>query len=158
MAYPLLYAISLVPVMVASLVVITFVERSIGFDDYEAGFGLADLTTWRYNGDVVAAVMILIFGGFVFLVFARVLTRIERLREPTVRDHFRHCLALYAILGILLTWLIVEYENLAAHGISLGYGLVAYCFLATGYAIFIDALTLFMKQRRSSHQHSRSIA
>lgn len=138
-AAPILYAAGFVPVIIGNIVVVSVIENTIGFDN---------VTTFRYNGDVADAGSVLVIGGFVLGLLVGVLVWLERLRRPTIRDHLRHCVALYTILAILLVTLIATYENSAAHGISLGYGLAVTAFFAIGYAISIDATMLAWLRRR----------
>jgi hypothetical protein len=71
----------------------------------------------------------------------------EQLRMPTLRDHLRHCVALYVLLGTLAVPLVRMYESAAAYRVSLGDGIVrAVCF-TVGYAICIDAMVLLLKHR-----------
>jgi hypothetical protein len=44
--------------------------------------------------------------------------------------------------------LLVTYENQAAHGVSLGYGVAVVALFVVGYAIVIDALVLWRQRRR----------
>jgi hypothetical protein len=94
---PFLYAAGFVMVMMGDVATVSFVERAIGF--YERDGGSPNFTTFRYNGDVIGAVATLLVGGAVFGLLALALVRLERLHEPAIRDHLRHCAALYAILG-----------------------------------------------------------
>lgn len=158
LADPVLHAAGIVPVMLASLVVVSFVERSIGFGDYAPGFVLADATTLRYNGDVVIVAVIVVLGGLVFSGSSRILVWLEGLRTPSLKDHLRHCFVLYAVLGLLSIYLVASYQNSAANGISLGYFLAATCCFVTGHAVLINGLTLVMQRRRVSHQSHRSNA
>ena len=135
---PVLYAGSFVPLIVGSIAVVSVVERSIGFDNF---------TTFRYIGDVVAAASVLMIGGFVFGLQSQFLMWFEQLRMPTLRDHLRHCVALYVLLGTLAVPLVRMYESAAAYRVSLGDGIVrAVCF-TVGYAICIDAMVLLLKHR-----------
>ena len=138
-AAPILYAAGSVPVIVGDIVALSVIENTIGFENF---------TTFRYNGDVADAGAVLVLGGFVFGLLDGALVWLERLQRPTTRDHMRHCVALYTILVILAVTLIATYENSAAHGISLGYGLAVTALLAVGYAISIDAALLALKRRR----------
>ncbi len=138
-AAPGLYAAGFVPVILGVIVAVSFIERTIGYDNF---------TTFRHNGDVAATVLVLVIGGFVFGLLDEVLVWLERLRRPTMRDHLRHCVVLYAILLILVVKLITTYQNSAAHGVSLGYGLAVTALFAVGYAISIDAAILAWQRRR----------
>src|SRR5918998_149385 len=89
---PILYAAGLVPVMIGDMVVLSFVEDRIGFDNF---------TTFRYNGDVAAVASILVIGSLVFGLLGHTLVLLERLRTPTVRDHLRQCAGLYLFMGAL---------------------------------------------------------
>ncbi len=143
---PLLYAAGFVMVMVGDMAAVSFVERTIGF--YERDGGSPNFTTLRFNGDVIVAVATFIIGGAVFGLLALMLERPERLHRPAIRDHMRHCTALYVILGTLVVLLLVTYENQAAHGVSLGYGVAVVALFVVGYAIVIDALVLWRQRRR----------
>lgn len=148
---PVLYAAGFVPVMIGTIAALSFVERSIGFDDYSSGLSLADLTTFRYNGDIAGAVATLSIGGSVFGLLSLDLLRLEQLRQVTALDHLRHCAFFYATLVLLGFWLMTAYENQTTHSISLGYGVAAGSFLTAGYAILVNALILFSRRRRSNH-------
>lgn len=137
-AAPILYAAGFVHVFVGVIVMVSVIENTVGFDN---------VTTFRYNGDVPDAGSVLVIGGFVFGLLDGVLVWLERQR-PTMRDHFRHCVALYTILVILVVTLITTYENMAAHGVSLGYGLAVTAFFIVGYDISIDATMLALQRRR----------
>ena len=134
---PVLYAGSFVPLIVGSTAVVSVVERSIGFDNF---------TTFRYTGDVVAA-SVLVIGGFVFGLQSQFLMWFEQLRMPTLRDHLRHCVALYVLLGTLAVPLVRMYESAAAYRVSLGDGIVGAVFFTVGYAICIDVMVLLLKHR-----------
>jgi Trk-type K+ transport system membrane component len=138
-AAPILYAAGFVPVIVGAIVVVSVIENTIGFDNF---------TTFRYYGDVAAAASVILIGALVFALLDGGLVWLERLRMPTARDHLRHCVALYTILVIIVVALIATYENSAAHGISLGYGLVVTALFVVGYAISIDATILALQRRR----------
>ena len=135
---PILNAAGFVPVMIGVMVVLSFVEYRFGFDS---------LTTLRYNGVVVAAA-VLTLGGFVFGLLDQALVRLEGLRAPTVHDHLCHCAALFVFVGVLAILLVASYGHLAAHGVSLGYGLPVVGFLSALYAVSIDALLLRIMRRR----------
>ena len=135
---PVLYAVSVVPVIVGSVAAASLVARTIGFDNF---------TTFRYRGDVAAAASVLVIGGFVFGFLSQFLTWIEQLRPPTLRDHLRHCVALYVLLGTLAVPLVRMYEGAVAYGLSLGAGLAVAIFFTVGYAISIDAVVLLLKRR-----------
>jgi hypothetical protein len=142
---PILYAGGFVPVMIGTIVVVSFVEVQIGFDNS---------TTFRYTGDVAAVASILVIGSLVFGLLGQTLVLLERLRTPTFRDHLRHCAGLYLFMGALSVWLVATYEELAAHGVSLGYGLAVVGFFTAGYAVLIDALLLLHHRRRSDYADS----
>ena len=134
---PVLYAGSFVPLIVGSIAVVSVVERSIGFDNF---------TTFRCTGDVAAAA-VLVIGGFVFGLRSQSLMWFEQLRMPTLRDHLRHCVALYVLLGTLAVPLVRMYESAAAYRVSLGDGIVGAVFFTVGYAICIDVMVLLLKHR-----------
>jgi Trk-type K+ transport system membrane component len=136
---PVLYAAGLVPVIVGSIVVVSAIESTIGFDNF---------TTLRFNGDVAATASILVIGALVFGALDLVLVRLERLQTPALSDHLRHCAGLYVLLGTLVVILIATYETLAAHGVALSYGLAVMVLLTVGYAVSIDALILLSKRLR----------
>jgi len=98
-----------------------------------------------------AAGLVPVIGGFVFGLLDLVLVWLERLRAPTLSGHLRHCAILYVLLGTLVVILIPTYENWAAHGVSLGYGLAMTAFFAVGYAISMDATILALQRRRFDH-------
>lgn len=135
--------------MIGAVMVVSYVAYGIGFDNF---------TTFRYNGDVAFVASILVIGGFVFGLLAQTLVWFERLRTPTVRDHLRHCAVLYVFMGTLSAWLVATYEDLGAHGVSLGYGLAVVGLFAVGYAVLIDALLLLHQMRRSYHTGSGDLA
>lgn len=132
-AAPILYAAGFVPVIVGVIVVVSI------FDDS---------TTFHYNGDVAGARSVLVIGGFVFGLLSWVLVRLERLQSPDIRDHMRHCVALYAALIIFVVKLISAYEGSAGHGMYLGYGLTETALFVVGYAISICATMLALQRRR----------
>ncbi len=144
---PFLYALGLFPVLVGTMSVVTFAERRLGFWNDSPGIQLADLTTLRYNGDLLVVMTIFLLGGVVFGVLASVLLRLEQLHGPASGDHLRHCTALYVILATLMVLLLATYEK-AAHGMSLGYGVAVVAFFTIGYAILIDALVLWWQRRK----------
>ena len=139
---PILYAVGFVPVMIGTIAVVSLVEDQIGFDNF---------TTFRYNGDVACAAAVLIIGGLVFGLLGQTLVWLERLRTPTFRDHLRRCAVFYVTMGALSVWLAANYEELAAHGVSLGYGLAVIGFFISGYAVLIDALLLLHHRRRPGY-------
>ena len=141
---PFLYTAGLVVVMIGVMAALSFVERTVGF--YDRDGGSPNFTTLRYNGDVIAAAATLVIGGVVFGLLALVLVRLERLRRPDIRDHLRHCTALYVILGTLVILLPATYEGQAAHGVSLGYAVAVVAFFTVGYAIAVDALILWWQR------------
>ena len=143
---PFLYAAGFIMVMMGDMAAVSFVERAIGF--YELDGGSANFATLRYNGDVIVAVATLIIGGAVFGLLALMLVRLERLHRPAIRDHMRHCVALYVILGTLLILLLATYENQAAYGVSLGYAVAVVAYFTVGYAIDVDALVLWRQRQR----------
>jgi magnesium-transporting ATPase (P-type) len=145
---PFLYVTGVALVLIGIISAATFVEFNVGFWNDKPGLQPADLTTIRYNGDVVGAAATLVIGGLVFGLLALVLVRLERLRRPAIRDHLRHCAALYVILGTLLILLLATYENQAAHGVSLGYAVAVVAFFTVGYAIAVDALVLWRQRQR----------
>ena len=145
---PFLCALGLFPVLVGTMSVVAFAERRLGFWNDSLGIQLADLTTLRYNGDLLVVMTIFLLGGVVFGVLASVLLRLERLHGPTIGDHLRQCTALYVILATLVVLLLATYENQAAHGVSLGYGVAVVALFAIGYAILIDALLLWRQRQK----------
>ena len=145
-AAPFLYAAGIVLVMIAVMVVLSFVESTVGF--YDRDGEALDFIALRYNGDFIGVAATLVIGGVVFGLLALALVRLERLGGPTVGDHLRHCTALYVILGTLVILLLVTYENQAAHGVSPGYGVAVVAFFVVGYAITIDALVLWWHRRK----------
>jgi hypothetical protein len=153
---PFLYAAGLVVVVMGVAAALTFAERTVGF--YDRDGGSPNFTTLYYNGDVVGAAATLVIGGVVFGLLALVLIRLERPGEPTVGDHLRHCTVLYVILGSLVLLLLVTYENQAAHGMSLGYGLAVVAFFVVNYAVIINALVLWRQRLRYVQTSSRGSA
>ncbi len=141
---PFIYAAGLVLVMIGDIILVSFVERIIGF--YDRDGDPLKLITLNYNGDVIGAVATLVIGGLVFGLLASAFVRLEGLRRPTFQDHLRHCAALYVILGTLVALLLVTYENQAAHGASLGYGVAVVTPFVAGYAIVIDGLVLWRRR------------
>lgn len=145
---PFLYAAGFVVVMMGVMAALSSAERTVGF--YGRDGGSPNFTTLRYNGDVIAAAATLVIGGAVFGLLALVLVRLERLRRPDLRDHLRHCTALYVILGTLVILLPATYEGQAAYGVSLGYAVAVVAFFTVGYAIAVDALILWRQRLRYS--------
>jgi hypothetical protein len=146
---PILYAAGLVPVMIGAIMIVSYIAYGIGFDNF---------TTFRYNGDVAIVASILVIGGIVFGFLGQTLLWLERLRTPTFRDHLRRCAVLYVFMGTLSAWLVANYEDLAVHGVALGYGLALAGLFAAGYAVLIDALLLLHRIRRSDHAGSGDLA
>lgn len=144
-AAPFLYAAGFVLVMIGGIFAVSFVERTIGF--YGQDGGSLNFTTLRYNGDVVGVAATLVIGGVVFGLLALVLVWLERLHAPTIGDHLLHCTALYVILVTLVILLLVTYENQAAHGVSVGYGVAVAAFFTVGYAVIVDALVPWWRRR-----------
>jgi len=142
---PLLYAAGFALVMLGAIAAVTLAERTIGFYDQS---GTPNLTTIRYNGDVAGAVAVLLLGGVVFGLIARALVWMEGLCGSTLEDHLRHCTAHYVVLVALAILLLATYENQAANGMSLGYGVGVAALMTVGYAIVIDALTLWWQRRK----------
>jgi hypothetical protein len=155
-AAPFLYAAGIVLVMIAVMVVLSFVESTIGL--YDRDGETLDFITLRYNGDLIGAAATLVIGSVVFGLLALALTRLERLIAPTIGDHLRHCTALYVILATLVILLLATYENQAAHGVSLGYGVAVAAFFTVGYGIVIDALVLWWQRRKQVQASLRGIA
>lgn len=153
--YPIFHAAGMVFVFVSIWSVLSFVEYNVGFHDFESGIGLDNFTTIHANGDIVAAVAILVIGGMVFGVLGRTLMWLERLHRPTVWDHIRYCIVLYVISGFLGIILISAYEanfgaSVPAGSLTAGYIATILCFLIAGYAIFLNALMLMRKRHRNS--------
>ena len=136
---PVLYAGRPVLVSVGSIDVATLVGGTIGFENF---------TIFRYNGDVATAASVLVIGGFVFGFLSWFLARSEQLRTPTLRDHLRHCAALYVLLVTLAVPLVRMYESATTYGPSLGAGLAVAVFFTVGYAVCINALVLLLKRYR----------
>ena len=138
---PVLYAIGCVPVFVGVLIALVLFESNIW---------LAELTGLYYVGDLVAALAMLLFGGLAFGFLGQVILRLERLREPTVLDHLRHCALLY--LGLLLSGfvLLASHESQAG-GLGYAYGLAI--FIIGAYAASIDALILLLKRHSNRAAH-----
>ncbi len=145
---PFLYITGVAPVLIGVISVATFVEFNVGFWNDKPGLQLADLTTIRYDGDVIGAAATLVIGGVVFGLLALMLVRLERLRRPAIRDHLRHCTASYVILGTLMFLLLATYEDQADYGVSAGYAVAFGGPLTVGYAIGIDALVLWRQRQR----------
>ena len=143
---PFLYAAGLVVVMIGVMAALSFAERTVGF--YGRDGGSPNFTTLHLNGDVIGAAATLVIGGVVFGLLALMLVRLEGLRGPTIRDHLRHCTALYAILGTLMILLLATYEDQASYGVSLGYAVAVGGLLTVCYAIVIDALILWRQRQR----------
>jgi hypothetical protein len=138
-AAPILYAAGFAPGIVGTIVVVSVIETTIGFDNF---------TTFHNYGDVATTASAILIGTLVFGLLDRVFVWLEQLRRPTVRDHLRHCVVMYTILLILAVKLIATYESSAAYGISLGYGLAVTAFFIVGYAICVDAAILSLQRRR----------
>ena len=155
-AAPFLYAAGLVLVMISVMVVLSFVESTIGF--YDRNGEALDFVTLRHNGDVIVVAATLVIGGVVFGLLALALVWLERPIAPTIGDHLRHCTALYVILATLVILLLATYENQAAHGVSLGYGVAIAALFTVGYAIVIDALVLWWQGRKQVRASLRGIA
>ena len=135
---PVVCAMGFVPVTVGVIVVLSVIEKTIWFDNF---------TTLRYNGDGAAAASVLLFSSLVFGLLSKILVWLEGLHTPTLQDHLRHCVALYVLVGTLVVLLVATYENQAAHGVSLGYGMAVVALFTANYAILLDALNLLRHRR-----------
>lgn len=156
---PFLYLASTIPVIISLIVVLTFVEYNIGFRGYEPGLGLDGFTTLYFDGDLIGMVALVLIGGPVFGLCSWGVTKLERTRQPSITDHLRHCVFLYAFVVIVGASFVMELVGNFVSGDPMHEGPKAVIFLvAAGYAILIDALILIRQGRRSIYSNSRSLA
>lgn len=141
-ATPVLYATGCVPVLVGILLAVALLENNPW---------LGEVTGLYYVGDLVALVALLFIGGLVFGLLEWTIIRLEKLRVPTLLDHFRHCTLLYT--GLIFSGFILfsTYQSQAG---ELGYAYGLAIFVIGAYASAIDALIL-VSNRRSSNRAER---
>lgn len=134
-ATPVLYALGCVPVFLGVFLSVALLENSLW---------LGELTGLYYVGDLVAIVALFLIGGLVFGLLGVGALRIERLRRPAFLDHLRHCALIYA--GLLFSGFIlfISYESQAG-GLGYAYGIAT--FAIGTYAVFVNALVLFLSWR-----------
>lgn len=87
-----------------------------------------------------------------FGVFGWGLLLLERLRRPTVLDHLRRCALLYVTLIPIASVLLLAIHSGNADA---GYAIVLAVVLSAIYAIFVDALILFVARLRSGRTNPR---
>jgi hypothetical protein len=149
---PMLYAIGVVPVAIGVLWVLLFVEYRIGFYSPEPGFGLDNLVTLYFNGDVAGAVAIVAIGAPVFALLGWGLGRLGGVQQPTLGDHLCRCAFLYAFVVILGAMFAVELaRNLALGKPMYEVPLVVGIWLVAGFGIFMDAVVLLLKRQHAQH-------
>lgn len=129
--FSIIYAASLVPVIIAGMVVAGIVERFLGCG---------------YACEVGGGLTLLVVGVVVFSLLTTLFIRSEHAEAPQSRDHLRLCSVVYAIMVILALYLIVDY---AAARHSLGYGLAIALFLLAGYAAFVNAIAVYVVRQRA---------
>ncbi len=132
---PALYAATTVPVLIAS-VLASFV-----------GGGAVWAFFCRFICGSSGLLALLLIGAPVFGLLSIGLARVERLRAPTLRDHLRYCVVLYAGLVVLGPVLATGY---GLPRWSLGWGLGVGLFLAGAYAVSVNAVVVYAIRQRSS--------
>jgi hypothetical protein len=133
-ASPLLYAAVAALVAIFVVAVMAVLERTVG------------LRTWQRVGDIDAAIVLAVGGTILFSVATRYLVRLERLHQPSVRDHFRHSALLYMAGMITIGGLAVTYSELNG---ALQYGYVAILFVVSVLGILVNATCLLVTARRN---------
>ncbi len=136
---PSLYAATTMPVLLASV--------SASF----VGGGAMWAFFCRFICGSSGLLALLLIGTPVFGLLSLGIARVERLRVPTLRDHLRHCVVLYAGLVVLGPVLATGY---GLPRWSLGWGLGVGLFLAGAYAASVDAVVLYAMRRRTARRAS----
>ncbi len=147
---PLLHLAGSVTVIVCVPTVLSFIENSVGLADYEGDGGLNALTTLYFNGDVPAAISLLLFGGILFGALGRLFSWSEGPRRSTLAGHVRRCSLSYALIALSGLVVVAEYAanyGADASGVTGGYVVAVAVFLTAGYAILLDALMTFRRAR-----------
>jgi hypothetical protein len=127
---PILYAASVPPMFVLSLLVVAF---------------LVDISPYAWVWGLLASLLI---STLVFVLINVGLVHIEHMRSPGVRDHLRLCAILYAGLAPMGIFLITEYNG--RYCCALRWTLGAALFPVATYAIVVNALIFYLLQRRYS--------
>jgi hypothetical protein len=125
---PALYAASLPPVLIAYLFVVVGVSGAFG--------------------NVLACVIgvsLALGSGTVLVVLNLRFVRLEHSRPPGILDHLRHCTILYAGLVFLAFFLVPELVGPWCCTLQWSFGAVL--FLGAGYAVVLNALTLYATRR-----------
>jgi hypothetical protein len=147
--FPFFYFVSVVPVGIAVVLVLTMTETNIGWRGYTPGIGADDFTTVYFNGDVVGIVSLLLIGGPAFGLVSLGLVWLDGVRSPSLVDHLRQCAYLYAFVGILGVLFAAEYVgNVIAGDPMYEMPKAAVLWVIAGFAISVNALTLFRTHRR----------
>ena len=146
---PFFYFVSVLPVGIAFVVVLTLTESYIGWRGYAPGFGADDFTTVYFNGDVVGIISLILIGGPAFGLLSLGLVRLDGVRCPSLVDHLRQRAYPYAFVGIPGALFATEYVG------SVGAGEPMYempkavaVWVIAGFAIAVNALTPFWRYRR----------
>lgn len=129
---PVIYFISLVPLFLGTMLILSFAEGSFGFL-----FGL--------NGLIEIPLITITLGSLLFWFTNETMARIEKLHKPTILDHFRQS-ALFYLLGL---YLFITESPLFLFGWygGLGHG---YILIALGiciWAIIINIFYLYQRRR-----------
>jgi hypothetical protein len=109
------------------------------------GIRQATMHTWRFIGDVDAAVALVVLGGLAFPAATVFACRIDGLANPRLTDHFRQSALLYAgvVVGALVLATRVENQG------SLGYAIGTIGATAALIGIVANAVTLAVRSRRA---------
>ena len=141
--FPFLYFASVVPVVVGVVAALSFMAYNVGFNRYN---------TLYFNGDIAGVAALLVIGSPAFRAFSWVFIRLEGVPQPTPADHLRRCAFLYAFVGILGAMFTAEYVgNVLADNPMYEMPKAVIIWIVAGFAIFVDALVLFWKRRRSNY-------
>ena len=147
--FPFFYFLSIGPVCIAVILVLTQIETTIGWRGYAPGIVADDFTTVYFNGDVVGIVSLVLIGGPAFGLLSLGLVRLEGLRSPSLVDHLRQCALLYAFVGILGALFAAEFVgNFVAGHPMYEMPRAAVAWVIAGFAIPANALALFWRRRR----------
>lgn len=126
---PIIYIAFLIPTFVEFIVLVTFVENTVGF--------LFDL-----NGLVELLLFVIIFGSALFWVANMVLSRFETLSKPTGWDHLRQSLGYYFFVLAIGFKLAPQGFNTAA----LHDALLFVIFIISAWAIIINAMYILYRR------------
>lgn len=136
---PVVYGAVLLPVVVLSVWATSFLTSHVFIrpDFYEGA-------VWPLIVTLPGAVV----GAVVFAGVGRITLAFERLAHPTVLDHIRRGVLLYAVLVFLVVWVAVSYSPTGSN-YAFAFQLQALSVVCS--AIIIDALVLFSKCRTNTN-------